>query len=252
MRWSRGEDVDSFGAELQAYYAAVTARLRTQAGFDDYVRLAEARRDRVRLMPIFESPAAVRPHQRPVESPRDARRRNRRGGLSRARPAEIRHARPAARARRRRPRGLARADRRRRRAAGGRVPASSSTRPRPTPAPDVMAPAISWIAFPATLLEGGHLAGAAVGGRGRLPHRAGRVLRMGASSGTTTASSPGSPSPRRCPSTSSTSPHGTSDRLLATYRDLVGPHVELDDLLDGGVYRPDNVHNGPRRAGRRT
>jgi hypothetical protein len=30
--------------------------LRTQAGFDDYVRLAEARRDRVRTMPIFESP----------------------------------------------------------------------------------------------------------------------------------------------------------------------------------------------------
>jgi hypothetical protein len=55
-RWNRGEDVDSFGAELRAYYAAVTARLQTQAGFDDYVRLAEARRDRVRLMPIFESP----------------------------------------------------------------------------------------------------------------------------------------------------------------------------------------------------
>ena len=56
VRWSRGADVDSFGAELQAYYAAVTARLRTQAGFDDYARLAEARRDRVRLMPISESP----------------------------------------------------------------------------------------------------------------------------------------------------------------------------------------------------
>jgi hypothetical protein len=55
-RWDVGADVDAFGADLQAYYAAVTARLRTQAGFDDYVRLAEARRDRVRLMPIFESP----------------------------------------------------------------------------------------------------------------------------------------------------------------------------------------------------
>src|SRR5687767_3935105 len=32
-------------------------------------------------------------------------------------------------------------------------------------------------------------------------------------------------------------------QLLATYRELVGPHVELDDLLDGGRYRPDNVHN---------
>jgi len=55
-RWSRRDDLASFGAELLAYYDAVTARLSTQAGFDDYVRLAEARRDRVRLMPIFESP----------------------------------------------------------------------------------------------------------------------------------------------------------------------------------------------------
>jgi hypothetical protein len=54
-RWSRRDDVASFGAELQAYYDAVTPRLRTQAGYDDYVRLAEARRDRVRPMPIFES-----------------------------------------------------------------------------------------------------------------------------------------------------------------------------------------------------
>ena len=55
-RWDQGEDVDAFGADLRAYYAAVSARLATQAGFDDYVRLAEARRDRVRTMPIFESP----------------------------------------------------------------------------------------------------------------------------------------------------------------------------------------------------
>jgi hypothetical protein len=55
-RWARGDDFPSFGRELQAYYAAVTARLRTQAGYDDYVRLAESRRERVRQMPIFESP----------------------------------------------------------------------------------------------------------------------------------------------------------------------------------------------------
>jgi hypothetical protein len=55
-RWNRGEDVDSFAGELQAYYDAVAARLRTPAGYDDYVRLAESRRDRVREMPIFESP----------------------------------------------------------------------------------------------------------------------------------------------------------------------------------------------------
>jgi hypothetical protein len=59
-RWARGSEPDegmaSFGAELSAYYAAVTGRLRTQAGYDDYVRLAESRRARVRTMPIFESP----------------------------------------------------------------------------------------------------------------------------------------------------------------------------------------------------
>jgi hypothetical protein len=59
-RWSRGSDPDqgmaSFGAELSAYYAAVTERLRTQGGYDDYVRLAESRRARVATMPIFESP----------------------------------------------------------------------------------------------------------------------------------------------------------------------------------------------------
>jgi hypothetical protein len=55
-RWARGEDFASFDRELQDYFSAVTARLRTQAGFDDYVRLAESRRARVRQMPIFESP----------------------------------------------------------------------------------------------------------------------------------------------------------------------------------------------------
>jgi hypothetical protein len=55
-RWARGDDLSSFDGELRAYYDAVTEQLGTQAGFDDYVRLAEARRDRVRAMPIFESP----------------------------------------------------------------------------------------------------------------------------------------------------------------------------------------------------
>jgi len=55
-RWDRGEDFPSFAAELSGYYAAVTERLRTQQGYDDYVRLAESRRALVRRMPIFESP----------------------------------------------------------------------------------------------------------------------------------------------------------------------------------------------------
>ncbi|MFP5370362.1 MAG: hypothetical protein ACLGI3_06395, partial [Actinomycetes bacterium] len=33
------------------------------------------------------------------------------------------------------------------------------------------------------------------------------------------------------------------DRLLATYHDLVGPHVKPEELLRGGSYLRDNVHN---------
>ena len=54
--WARGEDFASFDDDLRAYYAAVTARVGTRTGFDDYARLAESRRARVRTMPIFESP----------------------------------------------------------------------------------------------------------------------------------------------------------------------------------------------------
>jgi hypothetical protein len=56
-RWNVGESFEGpFNELLQAYYAAVTARLDTQAGFDDFFRLAESRRAQVRPMPIFESP----------------------------------------------------------------------------------------------------------------------------------------------------------------------------------------------------
>ena len=55
-RWNVGDDfVAPFNALLGQYYDAVTQRLETQDGFDDYFRLAESRRDRVRDMPIFES-----------------------------------------------------------------------------------------------------------------------------------------------------------------------------------------------------
>jgi hypothetical protein len=56
-RWSVGDNFEApFNQLLGAYYAAVSARLTTQEGFDDYFKLAESRRDRVRNMPIFESP----------------------------------------------------------------------------------------------------------------------------------------------------------------------------------------------------
>jgi len=55
-RWNVGDDfVKPFNALLAKYYTAVKAQLDTQAGFDDYFRLAESRRDRVRDMPIFEN-----------------------------------------------------------------------------------------------------------------------------------------------------------------------------------------------------
>lgn len=55
--WNAGEDFKGpFDALLQDYYTAFAGRLATQEGFDSYVRLAESRRDRVKAMPIAESP----------------------------------------------------------------------------------------------------------------------------------------------------------------------------------------------------
>ena len=56
-RWAAGESWrDEFNGLLSDYYDAVTQRLQSQAGFDAFCRLAQSRRDRVRGMPIFESP----------------------------------------------------------------------------------------------------------------------------------------------------------------------------------------------------
>lgn len=55
--WETGDDWQGRFAELlSGYYAAVAGRLATQDGFNAYMRLAESRRDRVRGMPIAESP----------------------------------------------------------------------------------------------------------------------------------------------------------------------------------------------------
>lgn len=55
-RWHVGEQFqEPFDALLTPYFAAVAERLQTAEGFDDYVRLAESRRNVVRTMPIFES-----------------------------------------------------------------------------------------------------------------------------------------------------------------------------------------------------
>lgn len=55
--WGAGDQWRTeFAARLAAYYQQIETRLATQEGFNDYVRLAEARRNRVRQMPIFEFP----------------------------------------------------------------------------------------------------------------------------------------------------------------------------------------------------
>lgn len=55
-RWNTGESFqDAFNTLLGNYYAAVTARLATQQGFNEYFQLAESRRQKVRGMPIFET-----------------------------------------------------------------------------------------------------------------------------------------------------------------------------------------------------
>jgi hypothetical protein len=56
-RWNIGDSFkDAFNAMLNNYYSAVTARLATEEGFNDYFQLAESRRQKIREMPIFESP----------------------------------------------------------------------------------------------------------------------------------------------------------------------------------------------------
>lgn len=55
--WAAGDNWrDTFGTVLAFYYEAIQGLLASQVGFDAYIRLAEARRNRVRQMPIFESP----------------------------------------------------------------------------------------------------------------------------------------------------------------------------------------------------
>lgn len=55
-RWAAGDDwPEQFGALLNRYYATLPAQVASREGFDDYIRLAESRRERVRAMPIFEN-----------------------------------------------------------------------------------------------------------------------------------------------------------------------------------------------------
>jgi hypothetical protein len=53
-RWNLGEDAwqESFTRELNEYYSVIASQLNSQEGFNDFVRLAESRRNQVRRMPI--------------------------------------------------------------------------------------------------------------------------------------------------------------------------------------------------------
>ncbi len=107
---------------------------------------------------------------------------------------------------------------------------------------DVMVPAVSWIAFPATLLESATSEeqrwGDADASRtvqdeycewGIERDRDGVITRV-----TFTT---------EVPEYFEHLAERDEDRLLATYHELVGPHVKADELVVGGRYRPDNVHN---------
>lgn len=56
-RWQKAANLPGpLGDELESYYGAIEKKLKTQAGFDDFVRLAESHRNRVRETPLFEFP----------------------------------------------------------------------------------------------------------------------------------------------------------------------------------------------------
>lgn len=61
-RWSVGEEWPfAFGGLLQSYYGAIQQRLATADGFNNYVRLADSRRNRVREMPIGSESSLLLP-----------------------------------------------------------------------------------------------------------------------------------------------------------------------------------------------
>ena len=108
--------------------------------------------------------------------------------------------------------------------------------------PDEMVPAITWIAFPATLLEGAtsqrqRWAAADASRTVQDEYCEWGVERDG--DGVLTRVTFTTEVPEYFQHLAARD----EDRLLETYHELVGPHVTLDDLVAGGAYRPDNVHN---------
>jgi hypothetical protein len=72
-RWKVGPSFSGpFNRLLDSYYAAVTAKLKTQAGFEPYFKLAEERRQVFHEMPISEFPLLL-PHTNIAREPRRMR-----------------------------------------------------------------------------------------------------------------------------------------------------------------------------------
>ena len=108
--------------------------------------------------------------------------------------------------------------------------------------PDAMAPAIAWTAFPATLLEGRPRTSS--GGATPMPPRQvqDEYCEWGVErdrDGVLTRVTFTTEVPEYFDHLAARD----EARLLATYHELVGPHVKAEELVVGGTYRRDNVHN---------
>lgn len=55
-RWEDAKELPGLSNQLEKYYDAIQKKLKRQAGFDDFVRLAESHRNQVRDTPLFEDP----------------------------------------------------------------------------------------------------------------------------------------------------------------------------------------------------
>lgn len=113
--------------------------------------------------------------------------------------------------------------------------------------PDALFPAIAWTAFPATLLEGATSEEQRWGDADASRDVQDEYCEWGVErdrGGVVTRVTFTTEVPEYFDHLAARDP----DRLLATYRELVGPHVRLEDLVVDGVYRRDNVHNSATRG----
>jgi hypothetical protein len=113
--------------------------------------------------------------------------------------------------------------------------------------PDALFPAISWTAFPATLLEGATSEEQRWGDADASRQVQDEYCEWGVErdrDGIITRVTFTTEVPEYFEHLADRDP----DRLLATYHDLVGPHVQLRDLVVDGEYVRDNVHNSSTRG----